>query len=363
MSFAVGGPAFAGFIEVILPETITPAKGRRTMSLSLLSGALSMAVCAGAGATPPVQLLSHADLRGAHATVVDAIDEARQQFEAGRYADVVDTLGASPSSAAALMWRGRAQLELSDFAAAVATLERAVALTPDDSEAHRWLGHAYGEQADRARSWSLARRVRRQFEEAVRLDPTNIAAHRDLLEFHLNAPAIVGGREDRARRELAEIAALDPAAGHLARGAYLEHHGDMAGAAREYGAVISRSTIDNAFEVADFYERRGDALGLRAAIDAATAIDVADPRALYYRGALEVMTHGDLADAESSLGAYLAVPSRSNRPSAVQTHEWLGRLYASTGSVEKAVSEYRNVLALAPGRKSAKEALRRLGQE
>jgi tetratricopeptide (TPR) repeat protein len=351
-------------------ESKTPERRQRVF-LQVLGIGLTIGICSAVTATPAVQSLSSGGLLRAEPTAVDAVnvvdivERARRQFEAGRYLDAIDTLNTSTpsaSSAAALMWLGRAHLELGDYAAAVAALERAVACTPADSESHRWLGRAYGEEADRARSLSLAGRVRREFEEAVRLDSTNIAAHRDLLQFHLDAPWVAGGRDGRARQELAKIAALDPVAGHLARGAYLSHHGDGASAAGEYRAVLeSRTTnIDHVFEVAEFYERRGDAPGLRAAIEAATAINSGDPRALYYRGALDVMTRADLAGAESSLRAYLAVPPRSDRPSAADTHEWLGRLYERTGSLEKAVVEYRQVLALAARHRSANEALRRL---
>jgi tetratricopeptide (TPR) repeat protein len=340
-----------------------PAARPARVVLQICAVALTVGICAIAGA----ESSAGDQLRGADAMVAEAIDQARGQFEAGRYLDVINTLkanAASASNVAALVWLGRAHLELRDYAAAIVDVERAVALAPNDSEAHRWLGRAYGEEADRARSLSLARRVRVQFEEAVRLDSTNLAAHRDLLEFHLEAPWVAGGSDRRARRELAEIAALDPAAGHLARGAYFKHHDDVARAAAEYAAVLESrpANIDYAFEVAEFHEQAGDAPGLRAAIEAAMAINAADPRVLYYRGAFEVITRADTGKAESALKAYLTVPSRSDRPSAVQTHEWLGRLYEYVGSRAKAIAEYGKALTLAPGRKSAKDALRRLEQ-
>jgi tetratricopeptide (TPR) repeat protein len=298
------------------------------------------------------------------AAVAEAIELARAQFADGRYADVIHTLNrATESKAEALVWRGRAHLELGDVATAASDLGRAVALAPRDSEAHRWLGRAYGEEAARARSLSLAGRVRAEFEEAVRLDPSNIAAHRDLLQFHIEAPWLAGGRDGRAQREVAAIAALDPVAGHLARGVYLKHHGDLRRAAAEYRAVLDsgRASLDDLFEAAEFYEQIGDVSGIRRVLQAVAGTNVADPRILYYTGAVDVMSRADPAAAESSLKAYLAVPARSDRPGAVQTHEWLGRLYEFVGSRAKAVAEYAKVLAL--GRKSAKEALHRLEQD
>ena len=75
---------------------------------------------------------------------VDALDRARQQFEAGRYGEAADLLNArveyAPRDAVAYFWLGRSRFELRDYAGAIAALERGVQLNPDDSEYHRWLG-------------------------------------------------------------------------------------------------------------------------------------------------------------------------------------------------------------------------------
>src|SRR4029453_9493404 len=105
-------------------------------------------------------------------------------------------------SAPVLFWLGRAQFELHDYPAAIQTLERGVALAPADAQTHRWLGRAVGEEPNRKSSFSLAIRVRRQFEEAVRLDPMNLDARRDLLEFYLEAPRLLGGGDEKARRKV-----------------------------------------------------------------------------------------------------------------------------------------------------------------
>ena len=114
---------------------------------------------------------------------IDVVDQGRQQFEAGRYGEAVAILNArveyAPRDAAAYFWLGRARFELRDFSGAIRALERGVDVNPDDSEYHRWLGRSYGEEADRKRSFLLARRVRQQFEDAVRLGPDSVAARRE----------------------------------------------------------------------------------------------------------------------------------------------------------------------------------------
>jgi Flp pilus assembly protein TadD len=301
------------------------------------------------------------------ARAVDAVDRARQQFDAGRYGDAADILNArienAPRDAAAYFWLGRARFELRDYTGAIAALERGVELNPDDSEYHRWLGRIYGEEADRKRSVSLAGRVRRQFENAVRLGPKNLAAHLDLLQFYLEAPWILGGGDDKARQQVTAITEIDSGAGHLAYAAYLAHRNDFSAAAAHYRAAVAcrPARLETYFEAAEFFERHEDAAGLRAAVDGAASVDPAEPRLLYFGAIAGVIAGAELGQAESLLQRYLAVPARSDRPSRSSAHEWLGRLYEKLGRVADAGSEYRASAALDPDRKSPKERLRRLG--
>ena len=66
----------------------------------------------------------------------------------------------------------------------------------------------------------MAKKVKSEFKEAVQLDPSNIAARRDLEEYCLDAPWIAGGSKDEALEQVNAIAAIDPVAGHMARALY-----------------------------------------------------------------------------------------------------------------------------------------------
>src|SRR5260370_22236701 len=65
---------------------------------------------------------------------------------------------------------------------------------------------------------SLAKKARKEFAKAVDLDEKNFSANQALIEFDCSAPGIAGGGEDKARPEIAKLAALDPAEGHYAAG-------------------------------------------------------------------------------------------------------------------------------------------------
>jgi uncharacterized protein HemY len=131
----------------------------------------------------------------------------------------------------------------------------------------------------------------------------------------------------------------------------------------EYRAVFDArpADVEAYIEAAEYYEARNDADGLRAAADGVARLAPNDPRLSYILGVLRVIEGGAFASAETSLKAYLMVPPRSDRPGPASTHEWLGRLYEESGALVRAAAEYRTALALEPGRKFAKESLRRLG--
>src|SRR3954447_20505464 len=103
-------------------------------------------------------------------------------------------ISASPNDAMAHNLLCRAYFSLGDWDRGVSDCEKAVTLAPDNSQFHLWLGRIYGEKADKASfltAAGLARRVAREFEAAVHLNPRNVDARTDLAEFYLEAPGIV----------------------------------------------------------------------------------------------------------------------------------------------------------------------------
>ena len=67
----------------------------------------------------------------------------------------------------------------------------------------------------------MAKKVKKEFQNAVQLDPSNIQARLDLMEYCVSVPWIVGGSKDEARAQIEAIEKLDPIEGHLAQGEVL----------------------------------------------------------------------------------------------------------------------------------------------
>ncbi len=197
----------------------------------------------------------------------------------------------------------------------------------------------------------------------MRLDPRNLLAQRDLIEFYLEAPGMVGGGDDKAWRQVEALAAIDAAEGHLARAAMWAKDKKPDRAEADYRAVIAArpERAGPYLEVADFYEQRRDAVHMEEAVEAAAAIEPPHPQLLYSRGVVAILRGGRDADAERLLRRYLeSVPPRSDLPSKAAAREWLGLLYERQGRIDAAVDEYRSALQLERDRRGARDALRRL---
>jgi tetratricopeptide (TPR) repeat protein len=293
------------------------------------------------------------------------LEAAQHQFGAGNYASAIAALRSvisqNPLSAEAFYWLGRCYFEIHDYDSAIRHAEKSVSLQPNNSMFKQWLGRAYGAKADHDKSFFAARKAKKQFEEAVQLDASNVDARRDLEEFCLEAPWIVGGSSDEARSQAEAIAKIDPEQGYIALGVYDEQalkRPDLA--ENEYRQVLSAKPrqMDDYFDVAAFFQRRNNPRDMMATLDAAAKVNPNDPRLLIFRAEAMIISRSDLRHAEEYLKSYLAsTPDRSDWPPHAAAREWLGCLYEAEGKRAQAAEQYRASLELDPRRKSATERL------
>ena len=163
-------------------------------------------------------------------------DEAIQSLE--------QKISHSPDDAESFNLLCRAYFMIDEWDRGIKACERANKLDPQKSLYHLWLGRIYGEKADRAGFLSaagLAKKVRNSFERAVELDPRSWEARTDLAEFYLQAPAIVGGGQDKARAQADALLPINPAMAHWVLARIAAKNKDFAGAEREYRAAIEAS--------------------------------------------------------------------------------------------------------------------------
>lgn len=286
---------------------------------------------------------------------------------AGRVDDAILTLqgriSAAPNDAESQNLLCRAYLTLTNWDASIAACQKAVALSPQNSQYHLWLGRAYGEKADNSSFLSatlLAKKVRDEFETAVRLDPGNVEARSDLADFYVQAPGIIGGGIDKAANQAAQLASLDPAQAHLVRAHIAEKNNDQAAAEREFHAAIQASggKPGTWMSLAQFYRRNNRLNEMQVAIEHATSATMSQ-HVLLTAAEVLINTQRDLPAASDLLRRYLASETVEDAP-AFKAHCLLGSLLEQQGNPRAAAQEYRDALSLAKDFAPAQEALRRL---
>src|SRR3954469_3024362 len=107
---------------------------------------------------------------------------------------------------------GRIAMAQNRSSDAVDWFEKAVDRDVNVAEYHLWLGNALGDEAEKAsklRQPFLARRVKTEFETAVRLDPRNIDARHGLVQFYSMAPGFMGGGMEKAEEQAREIGKIN----------------------------------------------------------------------------------------------------------------------------------------------------------
>jgi tetratricopeptide (TPR) repeat protein len=275
------------------------------------------------------------------ALMAPAIEQAQAFFSAGNYDEAIQILLAAhdlaPQEPAIDYWLERSYYEKQNYEQAIAYGEQAVKVAAHNAEYYRWLGRVYGAKAEQAHSFFLARKVKGAFETAVRLDPLNIAAERDFIQYLVEAPWIVGGDKEKAKRQIDYVATVDPLQGQLARAAFYTVERKWKQAELEYSAVMDREPREKEpyMEAADFFEGRSDADNLERAIARASLIGIHDPRIDFYRAVVLVLRRADLHTAEVLLGSYVdKVPERSDYPSHNAALKWLREARNNPGSNE-----------------------------
>jgi len=301
---------------------------------------------------------------------VTPLDAVERLYRAGRYDQAIEELqaavGKNPRDGSLHYWLGRCFFELRDFARAVVSLEKATTIEPANAEYHHWLGRACGRKAEESNPFSalgLARRTHREFETAVRLDPSNLAAQRDLIRYLLFAPGIVGGGEEHALEQMAALALVDSVEADLARAEYFATRKRFDQANEQYQKIL-HATPPNAgvcLEIAEYYRDHEDAANMQAAVDIAAKVAPSDQRLEYYRGVALILANRDGAQAEKYLRTYLAtVPPSSESASHASAREWLGKLYENQGRLDAAATEYQAAILLDPRNKVLREDLKRV---
>lgn len=296
------------------------------------------------------------------------VDSARDMLSAGRIDEAITTLSvrlsSAPADAESSNLLCRAYLAIGEWDRAESSCKRAIALDPHNSRYHRWLGHVYGEKADRANflsAFSLAGKTREELERAVQLNPNDVDARSDLAEFYFEAPGIVGGGQDKARAQARIMAAKAPAREHWVYAHIAEKNHDSATAEREYRRMIEASNGDSEawLSLALFYRHQKRFDDMERTLIRASQAPMSKPDVLVDVAQNLFRTGRNPALAIELLQRYLASGPVEEAP-AFKAHYLLGMLLEKQGDKAAAAEQYRTSLSLARQFGLAQQALSRL---
>jgi tetratricopeptide (TPR) repeat protein len=292
-----------------------------------------------------------------------ALAQADSALQAGQADAALALLNSFPPSAEVHNLRCRVLMTLEQWDAATNECQRAVNLEGQNSDYHMWLGRALGEKADRASflsAFSMAKRAREEFEEAVQLDPENAAALADLGEFYYEAPGVVGGGAEKADEVAAQLDRVDPERAHELRGRTAESRKDYATAERELRAALaaSRHPAYRWMTLASFYRRHGRVQEMNAALRSGLRAEQTDRQAavaLFNGASMLARYNADPALAVEMFQEYLASAAKSEDAPAFVAYTRLARVEASLGDIAGARRERAAALDLARSYRPALE--------
>ena len=200
-----------------------------------------------------------------------------------------------------------------------AYLEEAVAEDSLNSSYCDWLGKAYRRGAEQScflKALADARRTRESFEKAAALDAADQEALGDLFEYFLEAPGIVGGGIDKARKMAQRISGLNPVEGHYVLARIAEKRRDVQMAECEHRAPIqlAPSDIGRVIDLAAFLAKQGRYQEREKLFDLAGQIAPDSPKLLFARAASYIQTGRSLVQASVLIQRYIGSPHTPDDP-------------------------------------------------
>jgi Flp pilus assembly protein TadD len=256
----------------------------------------------------PVALLAVWPLLAADPT---SLDQARQLYQLTDYAASLKILGAiQPKDGPVFELIGRNHYMQGEYKKATEILEKAAAADPANSDYELWLGRAFGRRAETASPFTAppnANKARQHFEKAVQLNPRNMEALSDLLEYYLEAPGFMGGGLDKAAGVADRMASIDPVEGHCAQARLAEKKKEFGSAEQhlQRAAELAPHQASRLIDLARFLARQGRYRESDRSFSKAEKIAPNSPQLIYARADTYIEQGRNLAAARKLLQRYL----------------------------------------------------------
>jgi tetratricopeptide (TPR) repeat protein len=273
---------------------------------------------------------------------------------------------AQPNFAQTLYERGRDAMTQGEPTKAIELLERAVLLQPQRAEYHYRLAKAAfaaGGEAGMLGAMPFAKKGRVHLERAVELDPELVEARFALLEFHLVAPALLGGSDSTAQEQAVEIRKRDAIEGyrasarihtaakkpHLARAEYAEmlRNHPTSARAHHHFALYLMNTEKNYAAAQQHFE-------------AAVRLEPGYMPVWFRIGHLAALGGAPLPRGEEALQKYVSHRPTDDEPAISRAYYWLGVVYEKQGRKPQAKTAFAASLRINPHQKDVQAAAKRV---
>jgi Flp pilus assembly protein TadD len=261
----------------------------------------------------------------------DVVSRASALYQRTEYEGSLHVLAEDPApDAAGYLLSGKNYFMLGDYKKAIEFLDKALAISPANSEYELWLGRAWGRRAETS-GWLTAgihaSKARQCFEKAVAWDPHNREAKNDLFDFYLNAPGFLGGGLEKAAALAKSIASERPPEYEFEEAQIADRKKDYAAAEAHLRRAmqLAPSEAGRVLDLARFVARRGRLEESDALFEQARKLAPSQPRVAFAEARVDVENRRNLEQARRLLEEYLHASLTPDDPPRQEAEKLLRR--------------------------------------
>lgn len=246
--------------------------------------------------------------------------EAHKLYNSTDYERSLKVLQSIPTKDGAVYeLMGRDYFMQSDYKRSTEMFERAAALEPANADYALWLGRAWGRRAETSGPFTApvyASRARQYFEKSVQLNPMNLEAQSDLLEYYMDAPGFLGGGLDKAQTVTARITQISPVEGEFAQARLAEKRKESRSAEAHLRRAVELAPqqVGKIMALAHFLMKQGRFQEADQGFEHAEMVAPNNPGVVFGRASAYIEAHHNVEVARELLKRYMSMDLKPDDP-------------------------------------------------